>query len=310
MLAGIERRLREVLGLRVQTLPSRDHQEQVESYFDSMSSYWAEIYSTESVLGVIQQRRMALVLEWIDELALPRESRILEVGCGAGLTTIELARRGYTVYATDSSRAMVERTLRGVIESDVGDRVKVFRGDVYSLPFEDDMFTSVFAMGVISWLESPNRAVREMARVVKPGGYVILSSLNLMRLDHLIDPRLNPAFAPLKHLLKRTLERAGLRKHPGKSRSSQAPQRPRGGPRNRTTSYIDWVIFQNHLENVKAVTLGFGPYKFLGCKFLPDSIGIKLHHRLQALADRGVAGLRSTGSQYVVLARKPRTFKL
>jgi ubiquinone/menaquinone biosynthesis C-methylase UbiE len=170
VLAGIERRLREVLGLRVQALPSRDHQEQVESHFDSMSSYWAEIYSTESVRGVIQQRRMAIVLEWIEELALPRESRILEVGCGAGLTTIELARRGYTVYATDSSRAMVERTLRAVIESDVGDRVKVFRGDVYSLPFEDDMFTSVFAMGVISWLESPDGAVREMAGVVKPGG--------------------------------------------------------------------------------------------------------------------------------------------
>ncbi len=102
-----------------------------------------------------------------------------------------------------------------MIESDVGDRVKVFHGDVYSLPFEDDMFTLVFAMGVISWLESPDGAVREMARVVKPSGYVILSSFNLMRLNKLVDPRLNPAFAPLKHLLKRTLESAGLSQHPG-----------------------------------------------------------------------------------------------
>lgn len=94
----------------MQTLPSRDHQEEVESYCDSTSSYWAEIYSTESARGVIQQRRMALVLEWIDELARPRGSWILEVGCGAGLTTIELARRGYTVCATDSSRAVVERS--------------------------------------------------------------------------------------------------------------------------------------------------------------------------------------------------------
>ena len=228
MLTESKRRLREILGLRAQALPSRDHQEQVESYFDSRSSYWAEIYSTESVLGLIQQRRMALVLEWIDELALPRESRILEVGCGAGLTTLELARRGYTVHATDSSKAMVERTLRGVIESDLGDRVKVFRGDVYSLPFEDDMFTLVFAIGVMGYLESPDGAVREMARVVKPGGYVILSSLNLMRLDHLVDPRRNPAFAPLRHLLKRTLERAGLRKP---SRDPEVARRIIGLPR-------------------------------------------------------------------------------
>ncbi len=301
MLGRNQRGSRETSGPRMQALPSRDHQERVESYFDSKSSYWTEVYGTESVLGVIQRRRMALVLEWIDELALPRESRILEVGCGAGLTTIELASRGYTVYATDSSKAMVDRTLQGVIESDVGDRVKVFRGDVYSLPFEDDMFTLVFAMGVISWLESPDVAVREMARVVKPGGYVILSSLNLMRLDHLVDPRRNPALALLRRLLKRTLERAGVRK----------PSRdPEVVPRNRTTSHIDRVIVQNHLEKVKSVTLGFGPYSFLGYTPLPESIGIKLHHRLQALADRGVAGLRSTGSQYVVLARKPRTFKL
>lgn len=55
------------------------------------------------------------------------------------------------------------------MESGVGDRVKVFRGDVYSLPFEDGMFTSVLAMGVVSWPESPDGAVRGMARVVKPG---------------------------------------------------------------------------------------------------------------------------------------------
>jgi hypothetical protein len=68
--------------------------------------------------------------------------------------------------------------------------------------------------------------------------------------------------------------------------------------RNRTASYIDRVIFQNHLEKVKAVALAFGPYRFLGYTFLPDSIGIRLHYRLQALADRGVAGLRLTGQQH------------
>jgi SAM-dependent methyltransferase len=105
---------------------------------------------------------MDLVLGWIDEFALPREPRILKVGCGVGLTTIELARRGYTVYAPDSSKSHGRTlALRRDLVGRRG-RVKVFRGDVYSLPFEDDMFTSVFAMGVISWLESPDRAVREI----------------------------------------------------------------------------------------------------------------------------------------------------
>lgn len=297
VLARIERRVSKRLGLRVQALPRRGYQKRVNSYFDAMSSYWAEIYSTQSLWGVIHQQRMALGLRWIDELALPRETRILEIGCGAGLMTIELARRSYAVDAIDSSEAMVERTLRNVIGSDVGDRVKVFRGDVNSLPFEDNLFTLVIAMGVIPWLESPDTAVREMARVVKPGGYVITNSDNLLRLNHLIDPLRNPALAPLRSLLKRTLEKARLRK----------PRADSGLVHMHTTSYMDGVYSQNRLEVEKAMMLGFGPFSFLGRTLVPDSLGIKLHHQLQALANRGVAGLRSTGSQYVVLARKRRT---
>jgi ubiquinone/menaquinone biosynthesis C-methylase UbiE len=297
MLAKIERIWRKILGLRSEAgvFSSRDYQKEVDSHFDSMSSYWADIYHIRSVEGAIHQQRMAVVLEWIDDLALPKGSRILEIGCGAGLTTIKLACRGYGVDAIDSSEAMVERTLREVTESGAGDRVKVFRGDANSLPFEDDTFTLVLAIGVIPWLESPDTAVREMARVLKPGGYVILNSDNLMRLNYLLDPRYYPALAPLRRILKRTLERTGLRK-------------PRVDlVHMQTTSYIDQVCSRNRLEIERAFTLGFGPFSFLGRTLLPQSLGISLHYRLQALADRGVAGLRSTGSQYVVLGRKRRT---
>lgn len=220
----------------------------------------------------------------------------MEIGCGAGLTTIELAHRGYVVDAIDASEAMVERTLRGVIESDVGDRVKVFRGDANSLPFEDDRFDLVLAIGVIPWLESPDRAVREMARVAKPGGYVMLSSDNTMRLNHLLNPGRNPALAPLRRILKRSLEKARLRE----------PRIDRELVRRQTTSYIDRLILENRLETTTAITLGFGPFRFLGRRLLPESVGIRVHHWLQAFADRGVVGLRSTGSQYLVFARKPR----
>lgn len=276
---------------------NQDYQERVDSYFDSRSSAWEEIYSARNVQGVIHQTRMAVVLRWIDNLALPKGSRILEVGCGAGVTTVELARRGYVVDAVDSSEAMVERARRNAIESEVDGRVRVFRGNANSLPFENNLFDLVLAMGVIPWLELPDTPVREMARVLRPDGYVIFNSDNLMRLNHLIDPHRNPALAPLRRFLKHALRRAGLRKN------HLAPKLVH----MHTTWYIDRVVSENRLKMERAVTLGFGPFSFLGRTLLPDSVGIRLHHRLQTLANRGVPGVRSTGSQYLVLAKKTQT---
>jgi hypothetical protein len=52
--------------------------------------------------------------------------------------------------------------------------------------------------------------------------------------------------------------------------------------------------------------VGFGPFSFWSREPLSDVAAIRLHERLQALADRGVPVLRSTGWQYVLSARKQR----
>jgi hypothetical protein len=59
------------------------------------------------------------------------------------------------------------------------------------------------------------------------------------------------------------------------------------------------------LQIVKRRTLGFGPFTLMGLLALPDQLGVRLNARLQAFADRGVPGLRSTGGQYLVLACRP-----
>src|SRR2546429_4178898 len=54
----------------------------------------------------------------VDELALPSGSHILEIGCGAGLTTIALAQRGFTVQAVDTVDRMVALTRQAATEAD------------------------------------------------------------------------------------------------------------------------------------------------------------------------------------------------
>jgi SAM-dependent methyltransferase len=107
---------------------------------------------------------------FLDWLNAPKNLRWLDVGCGNGAFTEELIARcaPAAVTAIDPSDDQIAYAR---IRPDV--RMTDFRvGDAQNLPFADNSFdVSVMAL-VISFLSNPGRAVAEMARVVRPGGWV------------------------------------------------------------------------------------------------------------------------------------------
>lgn len=103
-------------------------------------------------------------------------SHVLDVGCGAGQTTCFIAERhGCTVVGVDISERMVERSRERADREGVKDRVEFRVADAQDLPFEDDIFDAVITESVTAFPEDKRRAVREYARVTKPGGYVGLN---------------------------------------------------------------------------------------------------------------------------------------
>ncbi len=275
-------------------VPHLEEQEKVNAYFQSKSLYWKELYTREGVFSETIRDRQAAVLDWIDSLALAPGSQVLEIGCGAGFLAVALAQRGLRVHAIDSADAMVELARRHATESGVTDVLSVDAGDVYALAFEDGSFDLVIALGVIPWLERAEPAIQEMARVTRPGGYVILTADNRLRLHHILDPWLNPALSPLKQGVKAALVRLGLsRRPPNKINSTLHGRR-----------FIDKTLARFELAKINGMTLGFGPFSLFRRRVLPEPLGIALHHWLQCLADRHVPIFRSTGAQYLVLARK------
>jgi cyclopropane fatty-acyl-phospholipid synthase-like methyltransferase len=79
--------------------------------FEQRSAWWDRIYEQTSLQARILRRRQQVALTWIDELSLAKGSRVLEIGCGAGATAVELARRGHLVAALHRSPAMLGGTL-------------------------------------------------------------------------------------------------------------------------------------------------------------------------------------------------------
>jgi len=268
-------------------------QERITAYFDSQAQYWKEIYQRRDAFSVTYQQRMAAVLAWVDELRLPAGSRILEVGCGAGFTTIALAQHGFMVEAQDVASNMVEQTTWQAEEAGVAARVRASVGKVHRLAFPDRTFPLVLAIGVVPWVDAPDVAVRELARVVEPGGYLLFTVDNRWRLHYLLNPSRTPLFEPVRWAIRNLSEAAGLGSRGSLNRQHSIRQ-------------TDAFIRAAGLEKIRGKTLGFGPFRFFHFRLLPDAQGIRLHETLQGWADRGVPLIRSMGGQYLVLAQKGR----
>src|SRR6056297_2264036 len=111
-----------------------------------------------------------------DELGLRAGDRVLDVGAGFGRHVYECARRGARVVALDYAADEVVQTrdtLAAMVESGEiePDRlIGVLRGDATRLPFPDGAFDVVITSEVLEHIQDDVTAIREMVRVLKPGG--------------------------------------------------------------------------------------------------------------------------------------------
>jgi ubiquinone/menaquinone biosynthesis C-methylase UbiE len=101
---------------------------------------------------------------------------VLDVGCGIGVGPAYIARRyGCRVMAVDLSAKMLAWAEQRARREGVSDLVSFRQADVRELPFEDDRFDAVLVESVLAFVEDQDRAIRELIRVTRPGGYVGLN---------------------------------------------------------------------------------------------------------------------------------------
>ena len=111
----------------------------------------------------------------IQELLEPELSeRILDVGCGTGIFSLDYLVAGAEVVGLDISRPML---------SSAGKKTRGYpffmvQGDMLRLPFRDNSFTKSISVAALEFIADAKRAVDEMFRVTQPGGYVVVATLN------------------------------------------------------------------------------------------------------------------------------------
>jgi D-aspartate ligase len=285
-------------GISTNTIgPARNHPENGpaprDSYFRSAASYWEKLYEDKHLTARIYQERKDLTVSWISDFPLPAGARVLDLGCGAGHTAVALAQRGYQVDALDCEQAMLDMASRRA--QSAGVTLTMGIGDAHELPFEESSFDAILALGLIPWLRSPHQALREMQRVLKPGGLLVISSDNSRRFTSWFDPFYNPALTPLRNLVASVLRKRGW-----------MPMPETTPPRMQSTGEFDGWLEQDGFKKDKGATIGFGPFTLFRRTLLPDHIGLKLHGWMQRLAYREWPVFRRSGAHYLVAATKPK----
>ncbi len=103
-------------------------------------------------------------------VAPPPGARVLDVATGTGMVAAELLARGdCTVVGLDQSREMLAAA-RARFAGD--ERVELIEGEAERLPFADQSFDALTFTYLLRYVEDPAATIRELARVVKPGGRV------------------------------------------------------------------------------------------------------------------------------------------
>ena len=120
-----------------------------------------------------------------DGLRLHSSGKFAELGCGAGLLSLELATSGARVYSMDISPESLQPAHRVAGYFDL--RATFTAGDMHRLPFADESLDGIVAISVFEHLADRDAALQEIIRVLKPGGWLTIEDGNLLKVKGLFD---------------------------------------------------------------------------------------------------------------------------
>jgi ArsR family transcriptional regulator len=139
---------------------------EVTTSFETAAAEWDTIrltYYDEQVIEAIA-----------DAIAIDDTQTVLDVGTGTGFIAAGLAPRAHRVIAIDNSPAMLDVARDNLARLGIDD-VEVYEADLTRLPLDDDSIDAAVANMVLHHAEDPAGMLAEMARVVRPGGWVAIS---------------------------------------------------------------------------------------------------------------------------------------
>jgi SAM-dependent methyltransferase len=141
----------------------------VRDKFDARASDYSTWYEGETYSAAAFRRRRELTLEVLRNVS---PGKVLDIGCGPGVLIEGLLAQGHEVWGVDLAPAMIQQccaTFGGEPRAHFG------VGKIEALDFADGFFDAITCLGVVEYLDDDRAALRELRRVLRPGGLAVIT---------------------------------------------------------------------------------------------------------------------------------------
>jgi len=154
-------------------------------YIQEGDRWWQPDFSLNLIKPLFNPVRVNYSKKILELLKIvPEGKSALEVGCGGGILTEEIAIFGFDAVGIDPSVQSINTASEHAIEN--GLKIKYINGTGEELPFHDSIFDVVFCCDVLEHVQDLAKVISEISRVLKPGGVFIYDTFNRTFLSKLI----------------------------------------------------------------------------------------------------------------------------
>jgi len=138
--------------------------------FDDSVEFYIEWFTTP-IGRLVLETEQELINRFVDPFP---GDRILDAGCGTGIFTLDFLKAGAIVTGLDISHGMLLNAVTGL------KNLPFFavQGDMLKLPFKEAVFDKTVSITALEFIEDAQTAVNELFRITRPGGIVIVATLN------------------------------------------------------------------------------------------------------------------------------------
>ncbi|MBF0531704.1 MAG: methyltransferase domain-containing protein [Candidatus Omnitrophica bacterium] len=133
--------------------------------------------------------------DFFQSLRIAPGTKFLDAGCGPSHKSVLLAQRGCEVDAVDFSEFILRQAEKYIRDKQLTERIHLQRDNLLALSYPDGHFSHVLCWGVLLHVPQVEKAIAELARVVKPGGYLIVTENNMRSLQLVVQRRLRRFFS-------------------------------------------------------------------------------------------------------------------